>query len=224
MGRVRKKEGEDFSKDTIKRVIDLLETDKPITKKAACDMLNITYNTTRLTKIIQQYKDDEEYIKTRKKQLRGTPISKDEKAAIISSYLEGDSFQYIEDTTFRSNIAIKRVLKEYGIPDRETSKNYESVILPDDSVQENYEPDDLVFSAKYNTTAKIGKHVGNGVYSLWIYGNYMQWAYQPYWELGSLTRAQKELGVDVESFDHDEYVMLINQGLAKAKKMKNVQN
>ena len=65
---VRRKEGEDFSKATIKRVISLLESAKPITKKDACAILNITYNTTRLNKIIQEYKSNEERIKKRNAQ------------------------------------------------------------------------------------------------------------------------------------------------------------
>ena len=64
---IRVKEGEDFSKATIKRVIDLLEAETPITKKAACEMLNMSYNTTRLAKIIEGYKEKEEFIKKRNK-------------------------------------------------------------------------------------------------------------------------------------------------------------
>lgn len=222
--RVRKKEGEDFSKATVQRVITLLEQAKPITKKAACDMLHIAYNTTRLNKIVSQRKDDDERISKRKKELRGTAITDVEKSYIISAYLAEASIQDIVDTSFRSPLTIARILKEYHIPARQTTKNFESIILPDEGIQEDYKKDDLVFSAKYNTTAKIGSCQGDGIYRIWIYGIYQQWAYQPYWELSSLTKVQKDLGVDMEDMPAEEIHYLINIALANAKKMKNVQN
>ena len=45
---VKKKSHEKLDSANIQRVIDLLEQDEPITKKEACEMLNIRYNTTRL--------------------------------------------------------------------------------------------------------------------------------------------------------------------------------
>lgn len=220
---VRRKEGEDFSKATIERVISLLEADKPITKKSACEMLNITYNTTRLNKVIEEYKTTQEHAKRRRTAIRGTPLTDQEKAYIISSYLEDVSLTDISDSSFRSINVIKNILKTYGIPLREATVNYESVFLPDISIKEDYNSGDLVFSAKYNAPAKIRSYIDNGIYSIWLYGRHQQWAYQPYWELGSLVKVQKELGVDIDDFPHEEYVRLINEGLTKAKKMKNVQ-
>lgn len=222
--RIRAKEGEDFSKATVLKVISLLEAEKPITKKVACDMLHIAYNTTRLNTIIENRKEEDKRISTRKKELRGTEVTDAEKAYIISAYLMDASIEDIIDTSFRPSVVIARVLREYHVPARQTSKNYESVILPEEGIQEDYEENDLVFSAKYNTTAKVKSCHENGVYCIWVYGKYQQWAYQPYWELCSLTKVQKELGVDIEDPTKEEINYLINIALANAKKMKNVQN
>ena len=48
MAGIRKKKEEQLSETNINKVIDLLSADKPITKKEACGILNIAYNTTRL--------------------------------------------------------------------------------------------------------------------------------------------------------------------------------
>ena len=48
---VRKRAHENLSEVNIRRVISALE--EGITKKSACEMLNISYNTTRLNRIIR---------------------------------------------------------------------------------------------------------------------------------------------------------------------------
>lgn len=51
--RVKVKEGEKLTPSNIEKVIGLLEIEKPISKKDACELLNISYNTTRLARIIE---------------------------------------------------------------------------------------------------------------------------------------------------------------------------
>ena len=57
---IKKKAHEKLDDKNINRVMLALESENPITKKEACGMLNISYNTTRLTKIINNYNDEEE--------------------------------------------------------------------------------------------------------------------------------------------------------------------
>ena len=52
---IKSKAHEKLSFDNIERVIQQLEQDNPITKKEACGMLNIRYNTTRLQRIIEDH-------------------------------------------------------------------------------------------------------------------------------------------------------------------------
>ena len=63
---IKKKDYENLTKSNIQRVIKLLESEKPITKKEACQMLRITYNTTRLARIIEDHKDQEAFVALRK--------------------------------------------------------------------------------------------------------------------------------------------------------------
>ena len=58
---IKKQEGENLTDANIKKVIRLLSAEKPITKKEACSILNISYNTTRLSKVIEDYESDQEY-------------------------------------------------------------------------------------------------------------------------------------------------------------------
>lgn len=225
MKNIRKRDSERLDRETVKRVKDLLEGENSITKKKACEILNIAYNTARLSKIIEDFSEREEYRSKRRKELRNKPIAASEKSYIISSYLEGTSLSDISEATFRSITNIKDVLKEYAIPERETQINYESIILPEDSMQEDYESGDLVFSAKYNSPAKISKKVKNGVYRIWVYGEHMQYAYQPWYELGSLVKVQKELNIDIEDMSSIEINTLIAESIINArKKMKERKN
>ena len=52
---VKAKSHEKLDATNVQKVIDLLEQESPITKKEACEILNIRYNTTRLQKIIDEH-------------------------------------------------------------------------------------------------------------------------------------------------------------------------
>ena len=62
---IKKKAHEKLDDTTIKRVMVELESKNPITKKEACGMLNISYNTTRLAKIIKNYEKNKIFSKKR---------------------------------------------------------------------------------------------------------------------------------------------------------------
>ena len=71
MRTIRKKSHEKLDDANLKRVFDLLNDDNPITKKEACGMLNITYNTTRLNSIMKDFDETMQYREKRKSQNRG---------------------------------------------------------------------------------------------------------------------------------------------------------
>ena len=71
----KKKEHEKLTQENIQHVINLLNSEKPITKKETCQILNITYNTTRLNSI-QDFQDKLNFRAKRKAQLRGKPASR----------------------------------------------------------------------------------------------------------------------------------------------------
>ena len=72
---MRIKKHENITKVNVAKVISLLEAEKPITKKEACSILNISYNTTRLGNIIDQHKEDLIRTMKMKAKLRGTPAT-----------------------------------------------------------------------------------------------------------------------------------------------------
>ena len=58
---VKAKSHEKLDDANVQRVIELLGGDEPITKKEACEILNIRYNTTRLQRIIDEHNEVWEY-------------------------------------------------------------------------------------------------------------------------------------------------------------------
>jgi hypothetical protein len=183
----------------------LLEAEKPITKKAACEVLNISYNTTRLNKIIQEYKDKIEFRKKRLAANRGKPYSDLDVKELVTDYLNGDSISSIADNLFRSTHSIKKKIEELGLPTRTTKSGYWNPdLIPDEAVATEFESGELVWSARYNAVAEIRQAWGiskfdSGIYLLWVFGKHNEFAYQPWWELGKL-EAVKTYGLTADRF------------------------
>ena len=225
---IRKQEGEDLSSTKLEQVISLLNQDKPITKKDACSMLNINYNTTRLNRIIDEYNEQKEHAVAMRKQLRNKPLDKSDIAYIVESYLESGNLSEISDITFRSTSTIKTVLDRYNIPLRSTEHSYHNpVLLNDDAIADDYTKDDLVYSACYAQSATISNKLTDGIYRIWLNMD-CQYAYQPYYELGDLRKLQQDLGVavkhrkmwDVDDEGNEPIIADINRALINAKKRK----
>lgn len=227
MGRgVKKQEGEDFSPATLEKVIAGLAQDKPITKKAACEMLHITYNTTRLGKIISEYTETRERDKMMRKKMRSKPIDIPTASLIVSSYLSGTSLADISDETYRSTAVIKNVLKKYNVPIRNSAVDYfHPVFLEDDAVSNDYMLGDLVYSARYDMPGTIdvlkNSDIHGKVYGIWFHGDRRFHAYQPYYELADLRKVQKELSIkmkDMEGGAERGEIGVILQGALKDQK------
>lgn len=197
--RVKVKDYEKLDNANIARVIKLLEAEKPITKKEACELLNISYNTTRLKKIIEDYNSKMEFVKRRREQNRGKPLSEYETKEVVLNYLLGVSKQQIADMLYRPISAINNLLIKYNVPERGKGDYKHPEIIPDEALSEVFEPGELVWSARYNAVAEVARlfkkdqEHGN-VYSLWIFGKHNQRAYQPWYELGKLDIV-KTLGI-----------------------------
>ena len=88
---IKSKAHEKLSFDNIERVIQQLEQDNPITKKEACGMLNIRYNTTRLQRIIEDHQELKQFRETRKAQNKGKMATQDEIRSVVKLYLDGDN-------------------------------------------------------------------------------------------------------------------------------------
>lgn len=151
---VKKKEGENLTDSYIERVINLLEAEKPITKKEACEVLNIAYNTTRLTKIINEYKENQENDKKRRAANRGKPATDHEIQIIIEGYLEGDSIAEIGSILYRPSSFVKKVIEDIGVPEKSASY-LEPSIIPEQCVSDNFEFGQIAWSARYSAMVII---------------------------------------------------------------------
>ena len=156
---VKKKEYENLTASNIQKVIKLLspESGTPITKKEACSILNISYNTKRLDSIIQEHNERVEYRKLRKQQNRGKPAQKHEIAEAVQRYLRGDSVQEIATGLYRSVAFVNNIIETVGVPQRVRSKEEKVEVdyLPDECTSESFHPGEIVWSAVYHTAAKI---------------------------------------------------------------------
>ena len=185
----------------IVKVIELLEAEKPITKKAACEILGIAYNTTRLGELIQKFKDKREARKAHMAAKRGKPASLDEITDIVKSYLQGGSLTDIADENFRGTQFVKTVLESHGVPIRSSSNDYwNPPMIPDEGVKREFDPGERCYSARYQSLAKVCEKLvqnGNEVYRVWLEAEeQQQYAYQPWWELGSLDKIRQS-GVNI---------------------------
>lgn len=195
-----KADTEKLDSPNIERVIAYL-AEKGSTKKTACQMLGISYNTTRLDKLIESHKTKKAKDAERRAEKRGKPATKEELSFIIVEYLEGRSIAEISRNIYRGTTFINNVLDEYGVPKRESGNNYfRPAIIPEASVADSLKEGELVYSAKYDCLAKIVKEVpckSGKAYSIYLNSErYKEFAYQPVWELASLQHI-REKGIDI---------------------------
>ena len=157
---IKKKQHEKLDDTNIRHVISLIGQEKPITKKEACSILNISYNTTRLTKIITDFKTRSEFKKVRKAQNKGKAATTQEISQIAQNYLEGDNISSIAKGLFRSSGFVKAVINRIGIPRKPLGAEKNTVaFLPETCVAESFQKGERVWSAVYNAPALIDKEI-----------------------------------------------------------------
>lgn len=216
-GRVKAKEHENLTEANIKKVIELLSAEKPISKKEACEILNISYNTTRLAKIIEEYKEGEAELQRRRAANRGKPASPYEIQAVIEGYLDGDSVADIAKRIYRSPTFVKEVIDGVGVPQKVVGADYRYPgIIPEQCAREEFEPGQIVWHARRHCMAIVLEQKHNvknkefNYYQVYViepieeispyfpqyqgYGGYYDGAYA--YDLGCLDHL-KQYGVDV---------------------------
>ena len=187
---------------SMEKVIAALEQEKPITKKAACEMLAIAYNTTRLGTLIEKYKEAKARDSARRAKLRGTPATAEEITYVIQEYLEGSTIDALTKSTFRPANFIKHILEKYSVPIRATSHDYfKPELIPEGAMRDRFPIDEKVYSARYDSMAVIEAEQPHKseewVYRIWLLSErWLEYAYQPANELASLEHL-RTLGVRV---------------------------
>lgn len=149
----------------IQKVINLLHPSssetKPITKKEACEILNISYNTTRLQNIIDNYLERKAFTEKRKQQNRGKGATKEEIKQIAQDYLEGDTISEIAKRIYRSPSFVKGIIERMGVPEKvpTTAKSILGELLPDNCIATQFSEGERVWSAAHNAPAEIIKEL-----------------------------------------------------------------
>lgn len=214
--KVKKREGENLSSSSIESVIALLEQDKPITKKEACERLNITYNTSRLNNIIEEYKNEKARTQQYRAAKRGKPAEPFEIQEVIKGYLEGVPMKTIADQMYRPSSFVKEIVDRVGVPQRGVGDYFKPDLLPEPCIAESFEKGQVVWSCRYNALAIVIKEEPSNreykVYQIYVletidevsplrpfshitgYGG--RYAAQAAFDLGSLEHL-KDYGVDV---------------------------
>jgi hypothetical protein len=185
----------------MERVISLLEPkdqSKPITKKEACQILNITYNTTRLGALIEKYKDNKARDAAKRAEKRGKPATEAEIQYAIQSYLEGETVDAISKSLYRGPTFINSILDNCGVPRRQSAHSYfKPTLIPEACMRESFKVGEKVYSARYDSLAVIEGIFKPGQYRIYLLNErHSQYAYQPAEELASLDHLRK-LGVNV---------------------------
>ncbi len=213
--RVKKKSHEKLTDTNVQHVMELLKGEDPITKKEACSILNISYNTTRLTNIIDEYFERLDYKNKRKAQNKGKPARQEEIVRVIEDYLDGDSIIEIASHIFRSPSFIKGIIDRVGVPQRASVEQMKKGIpvLPEACIAEEFETGEIVWCPQYNAAAEVVKEYKKTYYE----NTYGCKAYQVYviktsefdqvfgfyadqlaYDLGRL-RHLEQYGIDVKS-------------------------
>lgn len=187
----RNSEDENLTDSAIEQVIKGLSAEKPMTKKDACAILRIAYNTTRLDRIINEYQEKKAADAKRRSEKRGKPATEAEINYIITEYMEGQPVDAISKGIFRGVGFIKAVLEKYHVPAKPSSRDYfHPELIPDGAVREKFAVGERVYSARYDSLATIRaefQHPDGLVYRIWLEADEeSQFAYQPVWELASL--------------------------------------
>lgn len=182
---------------SIERVIKYLE-EKGSTKKNACQILNISYNTTRLDKLINDFIKKKEEDARRRAEKRGKPANNQEISYIISEYLAGSPLSSIASSIYRGTAFVKSVLDSYAVPERNSSPDYfHPKLIPEEASRPRFGVGEKVYSARYDVLADVEKEYekdGQYYYRLYLRGEWMQYCYQPAHEIASLEKL-KEVGV-----------------------------
>lgn len=216
--RVKAKEGENLTDAYIERVIKLLEQDKPITKKEACQVLNISYNTTRLGTIIDNFRARKELDNKRRVANRGKPASPEEIKSVIEDYLNNKTVSDIADGLYRSTTFVRNIIDTAGVPQRGVGEDYFNFSqLPEQCVSEEFNINEIAWSARHQSPCIIDKACGttkdglSNLYRVYViepfeapdklyvrsWGTPGAYATLPAYELGRLEHL-RQYGVNVE--------------------------
>lgn len=198
-------ENEKLTDSNIARVIRLLnpteDSEKPITKKTACEILGIAYNTTRLGTLISSYEEKVARDKAKRAEKRGKAASLEEIQYAIQEYLNGETIDSISKSLYRSSSMIRSILENNSVPIRQSGHSYFTPeLIPEGAVRDRFKVGETVYSSQYDVVCTIEKEYLDKdkqlYYRVWLKEPWLQYAYVAWYELGSLGHLQ-DIGVHI---------------------------
>ena len=159
---MRVKKHENLTEANISNVIELLQAEKPITKKEACSILNIAYNTTRLNNIIAEFRETMDFRAIRKAQNKGKGATKQEITATVKMYLDGSNISDIAKSLYRSPAFIKGIIERLGVPQKLSMTDFEgrrNAMLPDQCVADEFALEERIWAIKQNYPAIVQREL-----------------------------------------------------------------
>lgn len=165
MATIKKKSYEKLSQENIQKVLGLLNPvdsqQKAISKKEACEILNISYNTSRLAKILKDYVELKEFTATRKALNKGKAATAEEIQHTVIEYLKGATVSSIATSLFRSPGFVKAIIERVGVPQKPKEEDLTNGVsyLPEQCVSDYFEEGELAWSARYHTLVKVQKEL-----------------------------------------------------------------
>lgn len=184
---------DDAHMEHVIKMLEPVDGTKPWTKKDCCAYLGISYNTTRLNTLIEKYKENKIREAAMRAEKRGKPATEGELSYIVSTYLEGGTIDSISTALYRGATFVRAALDRLGVPIRQPAHSYFSPnLLPDECTRTAFKVGELVYSARYDSLARIKSEFKPGVYSIYLLGEkWQEYAYQPAYELASLDHLKK---------------------------------
>lgn len=165
----------EYSRAVMQDVVNKLrfpkEGEKAITKKLACEMLGINYNTTRLDKLVDEFLEEKQRRIDRVAANRGKPVTDHEVSCIIEDYLTGESLSSTSERLCRSILFIKNVLNRCGIPLRDASATYfRPQLLDENFLREELTEGEVVYSARHQELGTIQREAKSAAgKAYWVY-------------------------------------------------------
>lgn len=197
--------------------------DSGSTKKDVCAFLGMSYNTSRLASLIEDYLSGVERSKEQRRKRRGKPMSQDEIVNVIEAYFADDSITDIANRFYRSEAMIKAVLEANGAMLRDSKADpLNPSILPENAVAESFEIGEHVWVAAYSCVGEIKAKCGENGYRVYLLDrDNHRYTNQYTYDLGSLKHLEL-LGVDVTKLGsvmpRDEVISLLNEAVCGANK------
>ena len=160
---IKTRKHENLTETNIAHVINLLNSEKPITKKEACSILNISYNTTRLSRIIEEHIETMEFRERRRAYNKGKGATEMEIKQVVNFYLDGSNISDIAKSLYRSPAFIKAIIDRLGIPQKLAMTDYKGrreAMLPEQCVAEEFEVGEKIWAVRQNYPAIVQRLLG----------------------------------------------------------------